>query len=77
MRENTSVTTNFVNQTTSFTLQRLSVGQHASGTHLTGTYIESDQVFAVISGTDCAEIPRNFIFCEYILEQVVPTKHWV
>jgi hypothetical protein len=76
MKENTSVTTNFKNQTTSFTLQPLSVRQHDSQQDLTGTYIVANQDFAVISGAACAYIPRHFHYCDYIVEQMVPTRHF-
>lgn len=44
---------------------------------LTGTLIESDRPIAVFGGHQCANVPTNDQwFCDYLVEQLLPTKTW-
>jgi hypothetical protein len=44
---------------------------------LTGTIVIADQPISVFSGHQCANIPSaNVFFCDYIVEQLLPTELW-
>ncbi len=44
---------------------------------LTGTLIESDRPIAVFGSHQCANVPSNDQwFCDYLVEQLLPTKNW-
>ena len=43
---------------------------------LTGTRIQSSKPVAVFSGHQCADVPMQVPFCNYIVEQVPPVSSW-
>ena len=43
---------------------------------LSGTKIVADKPLSVISGHECAFVPRNTIACDHLVEQVLPTALW-
>lgn len=75
IKMNTTVYNNFQNITI-FSLRSLSVWQQESDIDITGTYIESDKIIAVVSGSPCVKIPRDISDCDYLIEQMIPIKNW-
>ncbi|MDP4200637.1 MAG: T9SS type A sorting domain-containing protein [Bacteroidota bacterium] len=43
---------------------------------VTGTSIVSSKPIGVIGATECANIPGNFPYCDYICEMIPPTRTW-
>ena len=43
---------------------------------LSGTKITTDKPLSVFSGHECAHIPVNVDFCNYLIEQIPPTAVW-
>ena len=43
---------------------------------LTGTKIVADKPLSVISGHECAFVPRHTMACDHLVEQVLPTALW-
>jgi len=43
---------------------------------LSGSLITSDKPIAVFGSHNCANIPRGFVACDYIVEQLPPTTTW-
>jgi RHS repeat-associated protein len=43
---------------------------------LTGTIIQSDKPVAAFSGHMCGNVPTNYAYCNYLVEQLVPTNLW-
>ncbi len=48
----------------------------APGSDLTGTHIVADKPVAVFSGNQCANVPINIRWCDFIDEQEVPVESW-
>lgn len=48
----------------------------SSSSDLSGTKIISTKPITVISGHECANVPRNVLYCEHITVQVPPTNTW-
>ena len=45
-------------------------------TDLTGTEIESTAPVAVFGGHRCVDLPREWLFCDHLEEQMVPVSAW-
>ena len=45
-------------------------------TDLTGTTITSDKPIGVTSGSECANIPTGYTFCDHLCEMLPPTSTW-
>ena len=43
---------------------------------LTGTRIASTQVVSVYSGNECANVPKEFGYCDHLVEMLTPTSTW-
>ena len=43
---------------------------------LTGTRFVTNKPIALLSGHECADVPINVPFCDYIIEQLPPTLTW-
>ncbi len=43
---------------------------------ITGTIIKANKNIAVLSGHQCTFIPREINACDYLVEQLLPTKFW-
>ena len=44
--------------------------------NLTGTRIASTQVVSVYSGNECANVPKEFGYCDHLVEMLTPTSTW-
>jgi hypothetical protein len=47
-----------------------------TGSDLTGTIISSDKRVAVFGSHQCADIPGNQVYCDYLIEQLPPLTSW-
>ena len=43
---------------------------------LTGTYVASNKPLAFFSGHECGNMPSDRIFCDHMVEQILPTATW-
>ena len=51
--------------------------QYQNYEKLTGTYIKSNKNIAVLSGTECTNIPNEqYTACDHIVEQLLPINTW-
>lgn len=48
----------------------------SGGADLSGSIVTSDKPVAVFGGHQCANIPRGYIACDHIVEQMTPTSTW-
>ena len=60
----------------SFVINRLQTVLIRSVDDLTGTKIVTDKPVSVLSGHQCASVPKNSGSCEYLIVQVPPTTLW-
>ena len=58
------------------TLNSMETYQIESDNDLTGTRITSSKPLSVFSGSDCAFVPQDINYCDYLVEQVPPTVTW-
>lgn len=56
--------------------QRLETLQIAHFSDMTGTRIYSTRPISVMSGNECANIPRDQGFCDHLVEHIPPTNTW-
>lgn len=47
-----------------------------NGQDLSGSIVTADKPVAVFGGHQCANIPRGFIACDHLVEQMTPTSTW-
>ena len=57
-------------------LDRQQTFQLAHTEDLTGTRIASTQVVSVYSGNECANVPKEFGYCDHLVEMLTPTSTW-
>lgn len=62
--------------TGSFVVHRLQTILFSSRNDLTGTIIESDKPISVFVGHECANIPSDHRYCDYLVEQIPPDATW-
>lgn len=75
-QDNTSVTYTPINTgvPVNVTLNAGQTYKVAGGTvNLTGSNVVSDKPVAVFAGHECAQVPAGVIFCDTLLEQMIPT----
>ena len=60
----------------SFVINRLQTVLIGSVDDLTGTKIVTDKPVSVLSGHECAYVPKNSSSCDHLIEQVPPTTLW-
>ena len=65
-----------VGRSYSFIINRLQTIYIASRNDMTGTRIITSHPVSVLSGHQCANIPANIPYCDYIIEQIPPTILW-
>ena len=47
-----------------------------SGEDLSGTKVITDKPVSMLSGHECANIPRDVVYCDHLIEQIPPTALW-
>ena len=60
----------------SYVVNRMQTIFIGSPDDLSGTKITTDKPLSVFSGHECAHIPVNVDFCNYLIEQIPPTAVW-
>lgn len=50
--------------------------EDAAPADLSGSIITSNKPIAVFGGMQCANIPANYVACDYLVEQLPPTTAW-
>lgn len=60
----------------SVTLDRGEVYQLETPQDLSGTVVVSDHPVAVLSGSRCANVPVDTLYCDHLVEQMPPTSAW-
>ena len=65
-----------VGRSYSFVMNRLQTIYIASVNDMTGTRIKTSDPVSVLSGHQCAYVPADVRFCDYLIEQIPPTILW-
>ena len=63
-------------ETYSFVINRLQTVYLGPVEDITGTKIVTSHPVSVISGHECANVPYNVGWCDYVIEQIPPTIFW-
>ena len=59
-----------------YVINRLQTVYIGSPQDLTGTKIIANKPISVLSGHECAQVPWNVPYCDYLIEQIPPTVLW-
>ena len=57
-------------------MNRLDAYQLRSLGDLTGTLIEADGPIAVFGGHQCGLVPTDYLYCDHLVEQMLPIEMW-
>ena len=60
----------------SFVVNRMQTVYIGSLDDLSGTKITTNKPISVLSGHECADVPSDVSFCNYLIEQIPPTALW-
>ena len=60
----------------SFVINRLQTFYIGSLEDLSGTKVVTDRPVSVFSGHQCANVPWNVVYCDHLIEQMLPTALW-
>ena len=63
-------------ETYSFVINRLQTIYLEPVEDITGTRIVTNYPVGVISGHECANVPYDVAWCDYVIEQIPPTMFW-
>ena len=65
-----------IGQPVTITLNRRQTLYISSLSDLSGSRVVTNKPVAFITGHECGNIPRNFTFCDQMVEQIPPTATW-
>jgi RHS repeat-associated protein len=56
--------------------QTYQLTEQSSTVDLSGSYLEADAPIAAFGSARCANVPREYAYCDHLVEQLFPTETW-